>query len=307
VSRHGPSAARRGPHLTASAVVLSEDADGGSGDRGEGRVVVAFSVLLIVCPTVLAVAAMLVVRRMSPRGGLLSGMESADGIFSAAGAGLAVVLAFVIFTVFESYDNGRDAAGREAVAAQQMYSTAGFFPDQTDELRGEVICYSRSVIDDEWPAMQRGQESSVTQGWVDEMVRSITQAKVQGNGQAAALEHWLQLGDDRQEARRTRLAEGAPFVPGFVWVVLILMIVVVVAFQCLFADPGATAFGQSLAMASMAATLFSALTLIWVLDRPFNDRGAEISPSRMTASLNVMMHKADLPSELPCDLDGNPV
>jgi hypothetical protein len=272
----------------------------------ERDVVVAFSVLLILVPTALAVAAMLVVRRVAPPGGFLSGMESADGIFSAAGAGLAVILAFVIFTVFESYAHGRDAAGQEAVAAQQMYSTAGFFPDRAEQLRGAAVCYSRSVIHDEWPAMQRGEESPVTQGWVDSLISTIQQARVQGNGQGAALQHWLQLSEARQEARRTRLAESQPFVPEFVWVILILMVVIVVAFQCLFADPGATAFGQAVAMASMAATLFAAIALIWVLDRPFNDRGAEISPNRMQASLNVLMHKTDLPSELPCDADGNP-
>jgi len=95
------------------------------------------SLLLIVGGTTCAVVAMFVVRRIAPSGGYLRGMESADGIFSAAGAGLAVVLAFVIFTVFSSYENGRNAAGQEAVAAQQMYQTAGFFADKTDELRGE--------------------------------------------------------------------------------------------------------------------------------------------------------------------------
>jgi hypothetical protein len=268
---------------------------------------VAFAVLLIAGPTVLAVTAMLVVRRTAPPGGHLSGMEFADGIFSAAAAGLAVILAFVIFTVFESYANGRDAAGEEAVAVQQMYSTAGFFPDRAEQLRGEATCYARSVIHDEWPAMQRGEESPVTQGWVDDLISTIQLARVEGNGQGAALQHWLQLSEQRQEARRTRLAEGQPFVPAFVWIVLILMIVVVVAFQCLFADPSATAFGQSVAMASMAATLLAALTLVWVLDRPFDDRGAEISPSRMQASLGVLMHKTDLPRELPCDADGHPL
>jgi hypothetical protein len=264
------------------------------------------SLLIIVGGTALSVAAMLVVRRLAPPGGLLSGMESADGIFSAAGAGLAVVLAFVIFTVFSSYENGRDAAGEEAVAAQQMFQTAGFFPDQADSLRGQVICYSRSVIHDEWPAMQRDEESPVTQGWVDGIYTTIQKAQVKGNRQGAALEHWLQLSQDRQEARRTRIAESQPFVPEFVWLILILMVVVVVAFQCLFADPKATAFGQAVAMASMGATLFAALTLIWVLDRPFNDRGAEVTPSRMSASLAVMSHQAIMPATVPCDADGNP-
>lgn len=265
------------------------------------------SLLFIVGGAGLSVLAMLVVRRLAPPGGYLSGMESADGIFSAAGAGLAVVLAFVIFTVFSSYENGREASGQEAVAVQQMVQTAGFFPDQAEHLRGEAICYGRSVVHDEWPAMQHDRESPVTQGWVDQLVTTIQQADVRGNRGGAALEHWLQLSEDRQEARRTRIAESQPFVPGFVWVILILMVVVVVMFQCLFADPSATAFGQSVAMASMAATLFAGLTLIWVLDRPFNDRGAEVTPTRMSASLAVISQQADLPATLPCDADGNPV
>jgi Protein of unknown function (DUF4239) len=267
---------------------------------------VVLSLFFILAGTALAVAAMLLVRRIAPPKGFLRGMESADGIFSAAGAGLAVLLAFVIFTVFASYENGREAAGKEAVAAQQMYQTAGFFPDQTQELRGAVVCYSRSVIHLEWSDMQHGRESAVTQRWTDDLVTTIQQASIRGNRQGAALEHWLTLGEDRQDARRTRIAESQPFVPGFVWAILILMVVMVVGFQSLFADPTATAFGQAVAMGAMSATLFCALTLIWVLDRPFNDRGAEISPSRMQASLLIMTHDPHVPVTLPCDTDGNP-
>ena len=264
------------------------------------------AILLIVCPTLLAVAAMLLTRHFAPEGGLLGSMESADGIFAAAGAGLAVLLAFVIFTVFESYSNGRNATGEEAVAVQQMYSTAAFFPAQADDLRGEAVCYARSVIHEEWPAMQHNRESSVTQGWVDALDRTILEPHVVSNGQGAALEHWLQLSQDRTEARRTRLAEGKSFVPPFVWFVLIMITVIVVAYQCLFADPKATALGQAVAMSAMAGTLFAALTLIWVLDRPFNNRGAEVTPSRMEASLAIMNQEATFPAHLPCDANGLP-
>jgi hypothetical protein len=264
------------------------------------------SVLLIVVPTVVAVSAMLLVRRLAPPGGLLSSMESADGIFSAAGAALAVLLAFVIFAVFDSYANARSAAGEEAVATQQMYATAGFFPDQTAALRGEVVCYGRAVVYDEWPDLAHGHESPVVQDWVDKMDTTIQAARIKGNGQGAALEHWLTLSQDRQDARRTRIGEGQRFVPGFVWVVLLLITVLVVAFQCLFADPAATGLGQAIGMCAMTATLFAALTLIWVLDRPFVDRGAELHPTRMQMSLAVMSHEADLPADLPCDAHGNP-
>jgi len=65
-------------------------------------------------------------------------------------------------------------------------------------------------------------------------------------------------------------------------------------------------FGQAVAMTAMSATLFAGLTLIWVLDRPFNNRGAEITPSRMAASLTIMSHEANLPATIPCNADGNP-
>ena len=63
--------------------------------------------------------------------------------------------------------------------------------------------------------------------------------------------------------------------------------------------------GQAIAMTAMTATLVSALVLIWVLDRPFNNRGAEIQPSRMNAALTIMSHQTTFPSVLPCDADGN--
>jgi hypothetical protein len=267
---------------------------------------VALSVLFIVVPTAVAIGAMLLVRQRAPTGGQLSDMESADGIFSAAAGGLAVLLAFVIFAVFDSYSNARSAAGEEAVATQQMYSTAGFFPASAEQLRGETVCYARAVISYEWPAMQHGRESAVVQDWVDRLDTTIQGTKIVGNGQGAALEHWLSLSQTRQDARRTRFAEAQPYVPRFVWFVLILITIIVVAFQCLLADPKASALGQAVAMSSMTATLFAALTLAWVLDRPFNDRGAEISPSRMQGSLAVMMHEPNLPRTLPCDASGAP-
>ncbi len=78
----------------------------------------------------------------------------------------------------------------------------------------------------------------------------------------------------------------------------------VIAFQCLFADPAATAFGQAIAMTAMTATLVAGLVLVWVLDRPFNERGAQIEPSRMNAAPTVMTHEPSLPATPPCDATG---
>ena len=89
------------------------------------------SLLIIVAGTALAVLAMLLIRRLAPPRGLLGDIESADGVYAVpAGAGIAVILAFVIFTVFSSYENGREASGQEAVAARPDVPDGRVLPGQ---------------------------------------------------------------------------------------------------------------------------------------------------------------------------------
>ncbi len=56
-------------------------------------------------------------------------MPAAGGIFSTAGTGLAVLVAFIIVATFDSYQTGRDATGVEAVAIQQPYAMAWYFDE----------------------------------------------------------------------------------------------------------------------------------------------------------------------------------
>ena len=83
----------------------------------------------------------------------------AGDIFGVIGTGFAVILAFVIFTAFESYATAREDAGIESVATRQMYSLARFFPAESrDTLEGGLICYSRAVVNDEWADHGRRRE-----------------------------------------------------------------------------------------------------------------------------------------------------
>ena len=104
------------------------------------------------------------------------------------------------------------------------------------------------------------------------------------------------MSNDRQEGRRARLAESQPFVPGFLWAALILISVVVLGYQLLMIDPAVRVVGQAYSMAAMAITVFAALAVVYMVDRPFNDRGAAISHARMSAALEVMDRTAPTPS-----------
>ena len=156
-------------------------------------------------------------------------------------------------------------------------------------------------------ARKSGYEVLEVDEFVDEVEESFAQLVEENQNlkkQVEALAHWFDVSNDRQEGRRERLAESKPFVPGFLWAALILISVVVLGYQLLMLDPTVRVAGQAYSMAAMALTVFAALAVVYMVDRPFNDRGAAIPHTRMSTALGVMERTA--PATLPCDGAGNP-
>src|SRR3990170_242948 len=114
----------------------------------------ALAILIVVVATALAVAAMLLVRRRAPEGSYFSDGDRASGVFGVLATGFSVLLGFIIFLAFASYDESRAGAEHEATIVSQQIETAQFMPSGTsDRLTGELICYARSVVGPEWDAL----------------------------------------------------------------------------------------------------------------------------------------------------------
>ncbi len=65
--------------------------------------------LVVVVVAAVAVAAMLLVRRTAPAGSYFEDGDRAAGVFGVLSTGFAVLLGFVVFLAFESYDTSRAA------------------------------------------------------------------------------------------------------------------------------------------------------------------------------------------------------
>ena len=262
------------------------------------------SILFMLLCSALAVGLLYVVRRFfAPPGGYFHDTEVAAGVFGVVGTGYAVLLGFVIFSVFGSYNSAREYVAQEAVAMRQLSSTAGYFrPGDAQELRGELICYGRAVVSDEWPAMRTAGESATVTAWVSRLDTTTQTMPVDTAKESAALQNWFTQSKDRQEARRGRIAEAAPFLPVFVWGILVVLLVVVLFYQCLFAEPRRPIFAQAVGVGAMALVLVAALSLAWILDLPFDDRGAMISPDRVQRVVLDLEQGYGYPaSTIPCD------
>jgi Protein of unknown function (DUF4239) len=248
------------------------------------------AIAIIVFAVGVTVTLMLLVRRFAaPAGGFFTDADRAAGVFGVTGTGFAVLLAFVIFLSFSSYDRAREKASVEAVAITQLFRIARLFsPDSRRLLHGELICYARAVVRDEWKTMRDERESPLVNGWLARIERAIDGIQVKGEQERVAYGHWFEQAAERREGRRGRLAEAEPLVPGLVWLALFLGGALIVAYMCFYADPAEPAFVQALMMGAVTTMVVAGLLVVRFLDRPYSDASGSIKPTAMTMTLRGM-------------------
>ncbi len=116
--------------------------------------------------------------------------------------GFSVLLGFIIFLAFQSYDASRTGAEDEASIVAQQIQTAQFFSDPTAKaLTGELVCYARSVVGPEWDALNNGTLSDSINPWGVAMYRTISTVKPQTATQQSAYDRWMDESSQRQLAR----------------------------------------------------------------------------------------------------------
>ena len=265
--------------------------------------------LIVVAAAGLAVAAMLAVRRRAPEGGYFADSDRAAGIFGVLATGFSVLLGFLIFLGFESYDASRAGAETEALTVAQQIQTAQFLPSEAGaELTGELVCYARSVIHEEWDRMERGSLGENINQWGVAMFLTLQGLEPGSPSEEAAYGKWLDQTTDRETARQDRIHGAAGVMPSPLWIALFFISVIVLGYLFGFADSGERALIQALYAGSVVAVIVTMLLLLNFLDDPFHGGVGGLQPVAMERtellidqSLAVI---GDVP--IPCDDAGAP-
>ena len=252
------------------------------------------------------VAAMYSVRRWAKSDEFLTDTTRGSAIFGVVGTAFAVLLAFVMFVAFNSYNEARNSSEGEAAAVDQMFRTAGAFsPATRDELRGELLCYSRAVVADEWPKMADGDESATVDAWQHRFDHSLNTVPLASDLQLSAYRALLEQRDLRTGARHQRLFEADLVVSPPVWLILILGGVLTVGFVLLFTDRREAFAVQASLIATVAAMVAASLVLVWFLDHPFEGGSGSVQPEEMERTIGeIEAEHPDLAA--PCDESGRP-
>jgi Protein of unknown function (DUF4239) len=264
--------------------------------------------VILVLVVAAAVGVMLLVRRGAPEGSYFSDGDRASGVFGVLATGFAIFAGFVIFLAFTSYDKSLTGAETEALTLVQQYETAQFLPATVrHRLTGELMCYGRSVVHQEWPAMESGALGDTVNPWGVALFRTLKLASPAHATEESAYDKWLEQTSAREEARNDRIHGAAGIIPTSVWIVLFLTAAVVFTYMLFFADSAERARSQAMLMGSATAVMVATLLVINALDNPYASGVGSIQPRAMERSLRIIDEARGLiddASPVPCAEDG---
>jgi hypothetical protein len=264
--------------------------------------------LIVVVTAAIAIAAMLLVRRRAPEGSYFADGDRASGVFGVLSTGFAILLGFVVFLAFTSYDAARSGAEDEALIVAQQVETAQLLPAPASaRLTGELVCYARSVAGVQWTRMQNGTLGEQLNPWGVEMFHTLLTIDPTTPAQQAAYGKWLDQTSDREQARNARVHGAVGVIPTPLWLVLFFTAFMIFVYMLFFADSGEGAGTQAMMMGTVAVVVVSTLVLLQFLDHPFHAGAGGLRPVAMERTLVILDHElkaADQHITFPCDASG---
>ena len=267
-----------------------------------------WSIVVLIVANVATIAAMLLVRRRAPEGSYFADGDRASGVFGVLAGGFAIFAGFIIFLAFTSYDQSRSGAEAEALTVIQQFETAQLLPPAArDRMAGEIVCYGRSVVHQEWPQMQDGEGGDAINPWAIALFRSLRVTNPASASEQAAYGKWLDQTSDREQGRSDRLHGAEGIIPTSIWLVLALIAGVVFVYMLFFADSGEGAVTQAMLMGSATTVIVLTLTAINALDNPYRHGLGQIKPVAMERSLRILDSARAVVNDrgpLPCDGGG---
>src|SRR3954471_7042670 len=223
--------------------------------------------VVVAAASALAITAILIVRRRAPDGSYFADGDRAAGVFGVLAGGFAILAGFIVVLAFQSFDTARSGAEAEARVVSHQFETVQLLPSPARErLSGELVCYARNVVHEEWPRMRNGTLAEGPNPWGVALFASLRTADPRSASAQAAFAKYLDERGDREDARADRTHGASGIIPTPLWLVLFVSAGLLLVFMLFFADPGEGPLVQATMMGGVAILVTSLLLLLLFLD-----------------------------------------
>jgi hypothetical protein len=213
--------------------------------------------------------------------------DAASRVFTVVAGLEAVLLAFVLISLFDGIGSARSGAYQEADSLVAVYWDANLLPAPTStEIQKLAVSYGQTVVDQEWPAMQDGSAiSAAGKTDLDKLHDAITAFVPNTYPQE---DRQTQLTNDLSsvyQARQQRMAASMTRVNPLIMAALIVGAILSVGLTCLFG--GEKLLIHVIIASVLAGTVTVLLFATFQLQDPFSG-AAHLSPAALTSALSQL-------------------
>jgi hypothetical protein len=212
-----------------------------------------------------------------------------QSVLSFVGAAYGLLLGLLVVFAVGHYNDVRHEAQMEATTLVALDNTVAVYPPETgDHVQHDLICYMRSVADDEWPSMERGRqlEAPRTLGFGDRLRADLRSLPTDGSAQTSAYGRAGTLISDAGGSRQRLLSLTTPEIPTALWVVIYVGAFLV--FFLLAVHYATRPAGRGWALGGVAVLMTVVVLVLGMLDQPFG-LGVRVHPDQMRQAIQLLL------------------
>jgi len=232
-------------------------------------VTISQNAVVVTVTILVSLLAMAVLNRIWPREKRRQFNDLIGWQLSILGTTYAVILGFMLYTVWTSYGEADLNVDLEANALVNLYWLADGLPEtQRTQLQALARSYADTVIDQEWPQMARGEVPEKSSAISQEMWKTVMSVGAISPTEVNAQNHAMgELGSLAQH-RLTRIVQSRSRLPLVLWCVLLVGGSLTILSACTFGEESVKL--QALQVFSFSLLVSLSLVAISDIHRPFH-------------------------------------
>lgn len=236
---------------------------------------------------ILAVAGLLIIRKIYPHHKSKPHNDVAGFIFATLGVMYAVLLAFTVVIAWQDYDKANEITSNEANCLASLYRDSSAFPPELrGQLKGELINYVHAIVQDEWHTMATGRRSPAVQASQEKLWSFYARLEPQNETQKIFLSESVKKMNQAGELRRQRILYASSGVHPILYFVLFVGSFITILFAMLF---GTENLSPHLVMTLLLAAMIGMIIFtILAMDYPFTGT-ISIKPDVFSTVLTSLM------------------
>jgi sensor histidine kinase YesM len=193
--------------------------------------------------------------------------EVGHAVFLQLGVIFAVLLAFVFSNVWSDYDVASQAIDSECASLHGIAILSDRLPSPArNTILDDLHLYLTTVLDREWPDMQRRNESQAASARFQSLWQTVETVDT-GPRSNQIRGQLLTLLAAAHQSRETRLFQMKQGVPGLIWSVLIIFASELIGCMLIFAAEAS--ISKAILVGVFTSSLTLALLAVHILDFPF--------------------------------------